>query len=104
MGSHIIQPVCQNSQGQDFCKINVVVLFLVCCISKRTSSINMIYDKKGSTFLNGGKAMKYIFLMLSLGSIPCCFAGKMYTPLEKTYKVACIAEHLKKGIGNYICD
>ena len=71
--------------------------------ASRNSSISMIYDKKGSTFLNGGKAMKYIFLlMLSLGgSIPCCFAGKMYTPLEKTYKVACIAEHLKKASTQY---
>ena len=72
-------------------------LIFIFLFASRNSSINMIYDKKGSTFLNGGKAMKYIFLMLSLGSIPCCFAGKMYTPLEKTYKVACIAEHLKKA-------
>ena len=39
--------------------------------------------------------MKYILLMLSLGTIGVQ-AGKMYTPLDHKMKVGCIAEHLKK--------
>ena len=42
--------------------------------------------------------MKYIFLMLSLFGtmVVGVKAGKMYTPIGRNNKVACIAEHLKK--------
>ena len=48
--------------------------------------------------------MKYIFLMLSLFGtmVVGVKAGKMYTPIGRNNKVACIAEHLKKVHYDYL--